>query len=185
MLGQVQARRKTYLNIREGKVVRRTKEGEEYYSYVEGRLESIYSHTRSFRGEEVEYWYIDLSDEESGELYSIGFPYSSNVFKSIVLSLASAQEYSKIKIMPYEAGGKTKIVAYAGGEKLNWISKDMPPLEEIQTGGRTIKDDTKRMRYIGSLVGDINMRVRNAGAALRMPRVPLPKIPRINIKMKQ
>ena len=60
-------RRKTYLNIKEGAIVRRTPEGtEERYSYVEGRLEAISQKERTFRGEVVVYWYIDLRDEDSG-----------------------------------------------------------------------------------------------------------------------
>ena len=50
MLGQRE--KKTYLNIADGKVVRRTEGGKvERYDYVEGLLERIYQRDREFRGE--------------------------------------------------------------------------------------------------------------------------------------
>ena len=49
MLGQTD--KKIYLNITEGKVVRRTERGVLKYDYVEGELERIYPREREFRGE--------------------------------------------------------------------------------------------------------------------------------------
>ena len=66
MLGQRE--KKTYLNIADGKVVRRTEGGKvERYDYVEGLLERIYTKEREFRGEKVPYWYLDLRDSKTGE----------------------------------------------------------------------------------------------------------------------
>lgn len=151
-------RRKTYLNIKEGAIVKRTPEGtEERYSYVEGRLEAMSQKERNFRGEVVVYWYIDLRDEDSGELYSLGFPYASNTFKSIILQLASNEgleslrKGSTIRIEPYTKNGYDKVKVWGGSVKLDWISKQLPPIEEVTIGGRRVKDDTKRMAYISSL----------------------------------
>lgn len=160
MLGeQIQgAGRKIYLNIKEGAIVRRTDAGEEKYAFVEGAVEKIYQKERNFRGEAVMYWYIDLRDG-SGELYSLGFPYGSNTFKSIILSLATATDLQQVKIKPYTANGYDKVVCYANGVKLDWISKQLPPVEEVVFGGRRVKDDSKRMAYISSLVEEIGKQV--------------------------
>lgn len=144
--------RKIYLNIKEGAVVRRTDAGEERYAFVEGAVVSLYQKERTFRGEKVMYWYIDLRDDHSGELYALGFPYSSNTFKSIVLSLASATDLQQVKIKPYTANGYDKVVCYASGAKLDWVTKQLPPVEQTTIGGRSVKDDSKRMAYIRSLV---------------------------------
>ena len=165
MLGQrteqTQGRRKTYLNIKNGAVVKRTATGEESYTYVEGKLESISQKERSFRNEVVVYWYIDLRDEESGELYSIGFPYGSNTFKSVILALASpmgltaVNNGSVVRIEPYTRNGYDKIVVWGEGVKLDWVVKTLPPVYERMIGGRKVKDDSERMNYICSLVSQI------------------------------
>lgn len=164
MLGErtTQARRKTYLNIKNGAVVKRTDNGqEESYSFVEGRLEAITQKERTFRNEVVIYWYIDLRDEESGELYSIGFPYGSNTFKSVVLALAcpmgldAVRNGSIIRVEPYSRKGLDKVVVWGEGVKLDWVTKTLPPVVETMIGGRKVKDDSNRMNYICSLVGQV------------------------------
>ena len=165
MLGQrteqAQGRRKTYLNIKNGAVVKRTATGEESYTYVEGKLEAISQKERNFRNEVVVYWYIDLRDEDSGELYSIGFPYGSNTFKSVILALASpmglnaVNNGSVVRIEPYTRNGYDKIVVWGEGVKLDWVVKTLPPVYERMIGGRKVKDDSERMNYICSLVSQI------------------------------
>lgn len=165
MLGQraeqAQGRSKTYLNIKNGAVVKRTASGEESYTYVEGKLEAISQKERTFRNEVVVYWYIDLRDEESGELYSIGFPYGSNTFKSVILALASpmgltaVNNGSVVRIEPYTRNGYDKIAVWGEGVKLDWVVKTLPPVVERMIGGRKVKDDSERMNYICSLVSQI------------------------------
>lgn len=156
MLGtKTEQRRKIYLNIKNGAIVRRTADNqEEYFEYVEGAVERIYQRQRTFHNEEVMYWYIDLRDEE-GELYSLGFPYGSNTFKSIILNLASATDLSRVRIRPYRANDRDKVVVYANGVKLDWAIKQLPPVAEVVINGRKVKDDTERMKLITSLVAEI------------------------------
>ena len=146
--------RRIYLNVKDGRIVRRTEQGEEYYAFVEGKLENIYTKERSFRNETVIYWYIDLRDEQSGELYALGFPYTNNVFKSIALQLPTAAGYDAIRIEPYSKGGYDKVQVYASGTKLDWVTTKLPPLKEVVIGGRVIKDDTERMNLIYKCVKD-------------------------------
>lgn len=159
MLGQQENRKKIYLNVKNGKVVQRTPQGEQYFSYVEGRLENIYTKERTFRGENVLYWYIDLRDDESGELYALGFPYTNNVFKSIALQLPTAPSYDVVKIEPYSKNGYDKVQVWAGGSKLDWATKVLPPLREMNVGGRIVKDDTERMNLILRYVNETLVRI--------------------------
>ena len=85
-LGQRQEQ-KTYLSITHGKVAQGTGAEKQYYTYIDGSIEAIYTKHSHFGGEDVVRWYIDMRDGE--ELYSLCLPYSSGVFKSIILSLAS------------------------------------------------------------------------------------------------
>jgi hypothetical protein len=151
---------KTYLNIREGKILSRDKEGKELlYDYVEGTLAEITTKEREFKGEVVKYCYIDLHDR-SGVVYSLGLHYSSGVAKSLFNSLASVEDYSKtIRIEPYLSGDFTKVVVYSGGIKLAWKYPELPPVEEIQVRGKTVKDDSKRMEFFEGLVKQINAKI--------------------------
>lgn len=166
MLGQIQPRRaKTYLNIKNGSIVRRTPEGAvESYSFVDGVAESISQRDRTFRGEVVKYWYLDLRDEESGDIYSLGFPYGSNTFKSIILQMASEKglealrNASPMKIEPYTQNGYDKVKVWSGGEQLNWAISTLPPIQSRNVGGRVVKDDSSRM----ALITDLAHKVREA-----------------------
>lgn len=162
MLGKIEENRsKTYLNIKDGAIIKRTPEGEEKYSYVEGTLTSITQRERTFRNEVVLYWYIDLRDKDSGELYSLGFPYGSNTFKSIILQLANndglkaIKTASTIRIEPYTKNGYDKVQVWGGGVKLDWVIKELPPIKETVAGGKRVKDDSNRMAFIASLSKNI------------------------------
>jgi len=160
-LGTIERARKYYLSISDGKVVHRENGKEELFSYVEGTLVAVYKRERTFNGETVLFWYIDLRGEK-GELYSVSLPYKSGTFKSIVLALASepAVALSTIKIEPYKKGDFTKVVVSSNGRRLDWITKELPAVEELRIAGQVVKDDTKRMAYIESLVQAINNRLK-------------------------
>lgn len=162
-LGQIQQpqQRRKYLSIHHGKVELSDNGQKSYFSFVEGGLLSIYSKERTYGSERVMKWFIDLQDEE-GDLYTISFPYNSGTFKSIVLAMASAPNLNGstiFKIEPYQKGNFTNVVVYGDGSKLDWITKELPPVEEVKVGSQVYKDDSKRMAYITSLVNNINSRI--------------------------
>lgn len=156
MLGQRE--KKSYLNISGGKIVQRTESGKtQTYDYVEGELEKIYQRDREFRGEKVPYWYLDIRDPKSGELYSLGINASSGVWRSLILSLGSCTNFLlPIRISPYHKGDYDRVSVYSGGEKLDWVS-DLPPVEEIEVGGMKIKSVEKREAFFRELVDKINL----------------------------
>lgn len=158
-LGNIQQpKERKYLSIHHGKVELSDNGNKSYFSYVEGGLLSIYAKERTYGSERVMKWFIDLQDEE-GKLYTISFPYNSGTFKSIVLAMASAPNLNGstiFKIEPYQKGNFTNVVVYGDGVKLDWITKELPPVENVQVGSQTYKDDSKRMSLICSLVEKIN-----------------------------
>ena len=155
------SRRKIFLSISHGKVVHYLSGGEkEQFKNVEGTLQDITLKERSFNGKTEPFWYIDLRDGK--DLYSISLSYASGTYKSIILALASCKNLSKdtqIIIEPYEKDNFTKVVVYADGEKLDWVVKTLPPLKEVNVGGRTYSDDTDRMNYIRDLTSQVRERV--------------------------
>lgn len=164
MLGQLEqdTKRKIYLSISKGKIVHYLQNGGiEYFKNVEGTLQDIYTKERSFNGQKVPFWYIDIKD--GTELYSISLPYISGTFKTIILALASDEELTKDKpvvIEPYEKNGYTKVVVYSDGVKLDWITKELPPLKEIEVAGRKYTDDSERMAFIENLAAKVAGRIK-------------------------
>lgn len=162
MLGQDEKKKKTYLTISHGKVVKGSGESRQYFSYVDGAIQAIYTKDSTFDNGVVKRWYIDMRDGE--ELYSLCLPYSSGVFKSIILSLSSAPYLTastSVRIKPYEgANGYTKVVVYVEGVKMDWAIKQLPPQEYIAVGGKQIRDDTKQMAFISSLCNEIAERIK-------------------------
>lgn len=161
MLGNTQKR--IYLNISEGKIVRRTDKGIQKYDYLEGDLERIYSKDREFRGERVPYWYLDMRDPESGDLYSLGFSASSGVWRSLVLSLGSlTNTLLPIRIVPYKRGEYDRVSVYSGEERLDWIS-DLPPVQGAKGTPERLQSIQEREDYISGLVSQINQRIGTPG----------------------
>lgn len=157
---QEQEERK-FLSIHHGKVELSENGRKSYFSYVEGALLSIYMKDRTFNGERVHRWFIELQDEE-GELYVISFPYKSGTFKSIVLAMASVKKIKPntiFRIVPYQKGKFTNVAVYADDAKLDWVIKELPPVKEVSVGSQIYKDDTARMNYIDYLVNEINSRI--------------------------
>ena len=86
----------------------------------------------------------------------------SGTFKSIILSLASYQSLNKettILIEPYERNNYTKVAVYADGTKLDWIVKELPPLQEVVIGGKSYSDDTERMNFIRGIASQVKERI--------------------------
>jgi len=150
-------KRKIYLSISHGKVVHYLNGGGvEYFKNVLGSITDVYKKERVFNGNRVPFWYLDIKD--GTDLYSLSLPYVSGTFKSIILSLASSQTLSRsseVVIEPYERNGYTKVVVYADGEKLDWITKELPPLKETKVGGKTYTDDTERMAFIEEIASKV------------------------------
>lgn len=155
-------RPRKWLSINHGKVELSENGEKQLYSYVQGYLRGIYTAPRTYNGEQVTKWFIDLEDGEE-DLYSISFPYNSGTFKSIVLSLASCESLSlgtQVRIEPYQKGNFTNVVVRADGCKLDWVVKELPPVEYITLNGQRVKDEGKRMAYITTLAQSINGKLR-------------------------
>lgn len=160
MLGRIQ--RRHYLNISGGKIVQRTESGRTLsFDFVEGILEGISQKDREFRGEKVPYWYIDLRDPQTGELYSLGVGASSGVWRSLILSLGSCKDFLlPIRISPYKRGEFDRVSVHQGGERLDWVS-DLPPVEEVEVSpGKRVKSVEKREVFISGIVQRINQTLR-------------------------
>jgi len=158
MLGQEQKR--VYLNISEGKIRRQTDQGVQTFDFVEGDLEKIYTRDREFRGERVPYWYLDIRDRSTGDLYSLGISAKSGVWRSLILSLGS-EDFNPllpVKINPYKRGQYDRVSVYSGDQRLDWVS-DLPPVEEIVVQGQRIKSVAKREEFISEIVQRVNSKL--------------------------
>ena len=168
MLGQTQSR--IFLNIAEGKIVKRVDQRVEFYDFLEGDLERIYPKEREFRGEKVPYWYLDMRDSQSGDSYSLGIRATSGVWRSLILSLGSIDNFLlPIRINPYRKGDYDRVSVYSDGKRVDWVS-DLPPVEEIEVQGQRVKSTAKRDQFISRLVDQVNTRL---GVNTASPETPV------------
>lgn len=158
---EVRQQPRKWLTIHHG-IVELSENGQKsQFSYVEGRLVSIYTKQRTYGGENVTKWFIDIADED-GTLYTVSFPYYSGTFKSIVLALVSDNTLcggSMVRIEPYQKGNFTNVNVWSDGVRLDWFTKSLPPVEEVKVGDRIYKDETKRMAFITAVVNKLNQRL--------------------------
>lgn len=150
-----------YINIKDGKVVHREDGKEYFYDYIEGKLTDITTPKRTFNGEEVKVWYFKLEGENKEE-YILSIGYNSGVAKTILNSLASAEDYSRIRIFPYKKGEYTKVITYSNGNKLNWKYEELPPSEYIEINGKKVRDDSKRMILFDNISKEILQRLNRS-----------------------
>ncbi len=170
-LGNINAQQSNtkWLSIHHGKVELSYNGQKQLFGYVEGKLLSIFKKERNYNGEAVLKWFVNLRDDE-GDLYSISFPYQSGTFKSIVLALASATDLTAsttIKIEPYQKGSYTNVVVYADGAKLDWVVRQLPPVDYVTINGQRVKDEGKRMELITSYVDTINDRAKKSNKVIK------------------
>lgn len=143
-----------YVNIKDGKMIHREGGKETFYDYLEGELVDITTPTRTYNGEEVKVWYFKFKGKDSEE-YILSIGYHSGVAKTILNALASAEDFTEIKILPYQKDGYTKVVTFSKGDKLSWKYEKLPPIEHIEVGGKKIKDDSKRMVLFDNISKEI------------------------------
>ena len=95
----------------------------------------------------------------SGDLYSLGIRATSGVWRSLILSLGSIDNFLlPIRINPYRKGDYDRVSVYSDGKRVDWVS-DLPPVEEIEVQGQRVKSTAKRDQYISSLVDQVNSRL--------------------------
>lgn len=151
--------KKTYLNIKDGKIVKKTSFGEQSYDYVEGYLRAVSTVIREINRERLKFWQFELMDEK-GETYILSLNYSSGVAKSILNAIANIDEEIKlIKIKPYPKDGFTKVVVYHNGNKLDWKYNALPEVEIVKIGDKEVKDDSKRMAFFEKIAEEIRAKL--------------------------
>lgn len=159
-----------YLGITGGKIRRRTKDGnEEFYKAVEGKFKGVSVRESEFNGAPVTYYDFHLTDGNDELIVSVNR--ASSVARGIVLNLASAKSFagSIIRIEPWakENNGKTftNISVYQNGEKLSWVTSELPEVPTVTVGSAIVKDDSKLTAFVQQLVDGINYVVSRESAA--------------------
>jgi hypothetical protein len=148
-----------FLSIKDGKITRKTARGSlERYDYVEGILINVECRERDFTGETVLYWYFDIQ-ESRGEIYSLALSYNSGIAKSILNSLASVDKFGVIRIEAYSKDGFNKVMVYNNGQRLDWRYRELPPVEEVIVGDKTVKDESKRMELFNNIAKELGYKL--------------------------
>ena len=145
------------------------------FDSVSGRLSNIYADYRRFKSGVFKYWHIELTDNENGNIYLICFPYTSALFQSVILKLATAATYNDIRITPYRDNVNTgysrrshsKVKVYADGMELDMKPLKMPKIDCRKLGKHIIKDYTPRIRTIEGVIDKILARIGKSSTQAR------------------
>ena len=162
-LGSSATRRTTYLNIKDGQIYAHHPNGStSTHGYVEAVIKSISVKDRkTAAGAPFKDWFVDMADPVTGESYTLTIGYRSGVMTSIILSLASDIERvgERVRIEPYKKGQYTNVLVYLDGVKLDWVTRDLPPVEYQDIGGQRVKNDAARLQFLHDYVNKINQKL--------------------------
>ena len=162
--------RMTFLKIKDGKIVRRNKEGnDEEYKYVSGYLKGVSKRTANFNGEEVQQWCINLADEEdSSQVYCLQISYGNGVFLSLMNQMVNVPDLpnTRIKITAFlskDGAYNRASLSYineSGNEiRPDWKypSEDIPKVEKkyYEEFGKEMTSSLKRDQFTEDLVCEV------------------------------
>ena len=152
----------TYLNIKEGAIIKPNKGGvEDRYDSIEAYLLAIRIVEREIKGEPRKFWQFDLKGTDGAD-YILSIGYRSGVVKSLLLCVSNISgEIGLLRIEAYKKNDFTKIIAYHKGERLDWSHspEDFPPVVTLEGGA---KDDYERMQFFEALADQIKAKLERS-----------------------
>lgn len=160
-----------YLGIAHGQVRRRAKDGsEEFYRSVEGTFKGIVTRESEYNGTPLKYYDIILADGQDEYVLSVNR--ATSVARSIILHLASLKSFGEtpIRIEPWNKtadNGKeyTNVSVYAAGEKIRWVTSDLPEAKSVTVGSVVVRDDSELVEFVQRLADGVNAVLQREQAA--------------------
>lgn len=144
------------------------------FDSVNGRLNNIYADYRYFKSGKFKYWHIELIDNDNENIYLVCFPYTSAMFQTIILKLATATTFDNIKIQPYRDFSKKLLrrkhsehKIYAEDIELTPLKIQLPKINCYNMGGHIYKDYTNRINAIIPIIDSILEKARNSSTRAR------------------
>ena len=155
----------TYVNIKEGALVTKTKDGVlESYDSLEGVIEKVEFITEQYEGKNIEKakFYVNAI----GELFILQIKTNSGYFRGLCNSLASATApKDMLKIVPSlkkDDKGKPKSTCFVGqnGKFLKHAFTkenmgELPDLDKVTFKGEVQYDNTKQIEFWKNFLNDI------------------------------
>lgn len=169
---------KIYLQVADGKIIRRTTEDnpnaksrtnkdgkivwEEKYSFICGILKGINIKEKQIIGAtDIKNWVLDIEDE--GNQYQLEVMYDSRYAVTLMNALCNpVVDFSKpINISPWmkEIDGKKKTAIYLhqGQENVDWYftkenPRGMPEWKQVQVKGKVVWDNYESMQFLEEFI---------------------------------
>lgn len=159
----------------EGAIERTTQTGkivfEKFYDYIDGVITGIETRENEYGKQ----WVVSLLDEETGQVQSLQFNYSSGYSAAFLKALPNVDLSKKVKITPKLTveGDKKKTTVFInqGGHACKWFyTKDnpngLPELKQVKVKGKLTWDDSDCMEFLEEMVKtQIKPKLRTATAA--------------------
>lgn len=166
-----------YVTIREGKVVKKTKEGSTWVVLDKNKFDALIGYVRDVNVLEREYQgeaykefqvIVDAPVKNEFERFILSYPLFKNFTDGLILALANSDFSREIKISPYIGDKKREgqkattfcALRYSGqSEMIPWIS-GVPAVGDIKLpDGKIHKDRSEKNKFIENLVDDIKSRL--------------------------
>ncbi|MCR5760266.1 MAG: hypothetical protein K6G39_07920 [Bacteroidales bacterium] len=159
-----------FLGISYGKITRKIQgqENPETFTDVEGHLKEITVRSAEIKGQQTPF--LDFIIEDGEDTYDLSVQKNSGVARSILLSLASVQDFvgNIVRISPYlsKDGEHTNIAVYVNKQKVSWVceASKIPPLKYVQVGTQQVADDSARSKFFDQHLAVIQNRLNAASA---------------------
>jgi len=125
---------------------------EKFYYSVYGKLINISIRSHAEYGDS---WILHLRDE--GKDYFLQIPYSSRQADGFLRRLPNVKFENNIEIACGKYNEKAYLVIKQYGEKVEYFwtrenPKGLPPMVEKVVNGKTVWDDTEKMKYLRNIV---------------------------------
>lgn len=139
------------LTFSRGRIVRKTAEGEQYFSTLDAKLQRIESSETRIEGRgTVEFWRLIM--EDGGEQYDVSIRKHTGTATAVLQALANVPNLSRetgISFEVYQSGRYTNVNTHADGNRVQWNTAAVPVLSE----------PTRRAAYFEKVVADLNAKL--------------------------
>lgn len=150
------------LKIKDGSFICTGRQTNNRFNSISGAVTGILLKDHDDKdGERFKLWHLRMLDKEANEKYDISFAFKSQAFKTVLLSLVSAEGQSHIndvELRAYKAhqASYTNAAVYADGERVHWAECLLPAPKYHKVDDEYTKSNDEEMETIMHLVDVVN-----------------------------
>jgi hypothetical protein len=123
------------------------------FDSVTGKIIDITTREFQYNGKPILTWQVTLLNGNETAIFSMA--YSSNFARSFFNSVANGDLKKAFKLSCYVKNEFNSPTVVQDGQLVRWKYSEMPKLEDVIVGSKTIKDDAKAVAWTEQVVQEI------------------------------